>query len=147
MARQKQATREELVQESRREQIQAHLWQSAYNDLRFNVEPVAVERWTDKYGKYSVELYGIDRADGGYVIWTFQSDSPGQLPARSIVNFDEYAHMPQPSLDWRIAQERLKNAAQQLRQPEDAVRYCESCGSIHHRTCPPLSKFAALSLK
>ena len=102
----KSKIRQDLEGQLRIESRQAELWRLAYIDKTTKAQPIAVEKWADKYqGKYSMTLYGVGRPNGGYVIQTF--DYPNQSTTYDIAYLDDMQINTYSELEARIAIERL----------------------------------------
>lgn len=118
MATRMKATKEELDQQLAYTQQQLHLWQMAYQDEREGAQPVAIQRWSDEYGKYTARLYGVHYGCGGYVVVTYRSRNETGHDQTDMNYWDawRYAAQNHYSLDMRIAAERLQIAYHQATQ-------------------------------
>ena len=103
MPRGAKPSKEALILELKHEREQAHLWSEAYRGCRRGTPLVGIEEWFEELGpRYTVELYDVHRAHGGYVIVRFAY--PGQLDSFDVYYFDWWTP---PTLQARIAKERL----------------------------------------
>ena len=103
MPRPKAPSKEALAAELKHEREQAYLWREAYRGSRRGTPLVGIEEWFEEGGpRYTVELYDVHRAHGGYVIVRFAY--PGQLDSFDVYYLDWWVP---PTLEARIAKERL----------------------------------------
>lgn len=118
MPRGAKPSKEALLLELKYEREQLHLWQQAYLGIRRGTPLIGIEEWFEEVGpRYTVELYDVHRAHGGYVIVRFAY--PGQLDSFDVYYLDWWAP---PTLEARIAKERLELARRKELHKEEMSR-------------------------